>query len=106
MKKGFLNFVILSILSVVAGHAYSTIDCPVAKVDSIQIEGANIYAYPEGQHWHLVGHLETIGTKERYSAILAAQIAGKKIILRYPDGYDCSLYELSTPAVMVRLLNE
>lgn len=101
MKK-----LILAIFILVLSKPAFSIDCPSAKVEHLQIEGSVIYVYPEGQNWHLVGNIEAVGTRERYSALLAAQMSGKKVVLRYPDGYDCSQYNLSEPAVMVRTYND
>ena len=84
----------------------AAIDCPKIIIEHIQIEGEVIYVFYKGQNWHLLGNVNTAGTRERYSALLAAQMSGKNVQLRYPDGYNCVGYDLSIPAVMVRTFND
>ena len=101
MKKlGIISALLWSSISVAA------IDCPKTTIEHIQIEGEVIYVFYKGQQWHLLGNINTVGTKERYSALLAAQMSGKSVQVRYPDGYNCAAYELSTPAIMVRTFND
>jgi len=82
------------------------IDCPPAKVVHLQPQKANILVKLEGQDWHKVGSADDPGAKAMYSALLAAQMAGRTVTIRYPDGYDCLAYELSTDAYMVRTHNQ
>ena len=81
------------------------IDCPPAKVLNLQPQRSSILVKLQGQDWHRVGRPDHPGVKAMYSALLAAQMAGKKVTIRYPDGYDCKAYELSTDAHMVRTHN-
>jgi len=105
MKNKSFTFLFGIAAFLVHGTTFASVDCPAAKVNYLQIEGSVIYVNLEGQNWHLLGQIDTVGTKERYSALLAAQMSGKKVVLRYPDGYDCSAYELTVPAMMVRTYN-
>jgi hypothetical protein len=101
MKKVcFILFFVWSNLSI------ASVDCPKTKVENIQIEGEVILVNYKDQSWHLLGNINTVGTKERYSALLAAQMSGKSVQLRYPDGYNCVGYDLSIPAIMVRTFND
>lgn len=59
----------------------------------------------ENAHWRHVGKLDVTGTKERLSALLAAQFSGKRVMIAYPDGYDCNQGDFSTSAVIIRTYN-
>ncbi|RZM72708.1 hypothetical protein [Pseudoalteromonas rubra] len=85
--------------------ANSTTNCPEAKVQHLQIERDSILVFQEGQNWHLIGPPSDPGVQAMYSALLSAQMAGKKVIIRFPAGYDCKAYNLSVPALMVRTNN-
>ncbi len=82
------------------------LDCPKAKVEHLQPQTHIILVKQEGQPFRQVGHLDDAGTKAMYSALLAAQMSGKPVIIRYPAGFDCSAYDLSTPATMVRTFTD
>ena len=79
-------------------------DCPSAQVLYIQIEGQKILYMQKGAPWRTLGYLNNEdGTRERYSALLAAQAAGRSVMVGYPvDGYDCSAQNYSTSAYIVR----
>jgi hypothetical protein len=101
MKKYFIVLIIALIYS----NSANAIDCPASNVEHIQIENNGVLVYLKGQNWHLVGMHDAMGTKEKLSVLLSAQMAGKKVTLRYPDGYNCTAYELNTPTLMVRTHN-
>lgn len=86
--------------------AYADVNCPKAKVEHVQAQRGSILVYLEGQNWHRVGDVDDPGTQSMYSALLAAQMSGKPVVMRYPDGYDCLAYELTIPASMVRTYNQ
>ncbi|TVZ37419.1 hypothetical protein P886_1760 [Alteromonadaceae bacterium 2753L.S.0a.02] len=100
IRKIFLLFVI--ILSV---NAHGK-DCPPEKIKYVQVERDKVLVFLENQNWHLLGFYNVDGTKEMYSAVLAAHMADKNVSIRYPEGYDCSAYELSIGAHMVRVYPE
>jgi|GEM_PF-2422998 len=81
-------------------------NCPKAKVASIQPQKSTILVLLEGQDWHKVGNTGDPGAEAMYSALLAAQMSGKSVLIRYPDGYDCSAYDTRTDAEMVRIYND
>ncbi|WP_240311891.1 hypothetical protein [Teredinibacter turnerae] len=85
--------------------AQASVDCPPSNIKHVQVETDKVLVLPEGQAWHLIGFISQPGTKEMLSVVLAAQLADRKVVVRYPDGYDCTNYDLSTPALMVRLYN-
>ena len=101
MKKYCLALLVITVFLASSAMA---IDCPSATVANIQVEGNVIFVFPTGQNWHLVGSLSDMGTKEKYAALLAAQMAGKQVTIRFPDGYNCSAYDLSIPSLMVRTI--
>jgi hypothetical protein len=103
--KNKLLILLLSIGAPVIAWA-SDVNCPKAKVLHLQPQASSILFKQEGQDWHHLGNPESSGVQAMYSALLAAQMAGRPVIVRYPAGYDCSAYELSTPAKMVRTYNE
>jgi len=77
--------------------SFST-DCR-GKVDRLHIEvdpKKYVLIKLEEQDWHLLGYLSDLGTREMYSAALAAQMNNQTIMLRYKPGYECSKYELSS----------
>ena len=81
-------------------------DCPAEKVAFIQIEGNKVLYMQNGYKWRQLGDLSVSGTKERYSALLAAQMSGRKVMVAYENNlYDCSLTNYSEPAYIVRTYN-
>ncbi len=104
MKKIFvlITFIIFSINT----HAART-DCPAAKIRNIQIEGQKVMYLQEGASWRTLGYLNRDdGTRERYSALLAAQASGTAVMVAYPiDNYDCSATNYGTAAYIVRTYN-
>ncbi len=82
-------------------------DCPSAKVVHIQIEGNNIIYKQENAPWRGLGAINNTGTKERYSALLAAQVSGRKVLVGYNNNsYDCNVMNYSEPAYVVRTFNQ
>ena len=103
-----LKCVLFGVSSIVlSSTVFARTDCPAAKVQYIQIEGNVILYAQEGSSWHRLGTLNEEGTKERYSALLASQAAGKKVIVGYPsDTYNCSAVNYVDSANMLRTLTE
>lgn len=103
-----LKCVLLGVFSVaLSSSAFARTDCPAAKVQHIQIEGNVILYVQEGSGWRRLGTLNEEGTKERYSALLASQAAGKKVIVGYPsDTYNCAAVNYVDSASMLRTLTE
>lgn len=101
MKKLVMLLILTS-----SSYVFADVNCPKAKVEHLQPQKSSILVRQEGQNWHRLGSPEDAGVKAMYSTLLAAQMAGKPVVIRYPDGFDCSEYELSTPALMVRTYNE
>jgi hypothetical protein len=88
-----------------ASHA--RVDCPAAKIISIQIEATTILFLQEGADWRKLGLISEEGTKERYAALLASQAAGRKVIVAYArDTYDCLAQNYSESALLIRTHNE
>lgn len=85
--------------------AWAVVDCPAAKVVHVQVENDAVYVYLEGQNWHLLGTIEHVATKMKLALVLAAQISGKRVMLRYPNGFNCSASEMDTPSLVVRTLD-
>ena len=96
---------IWSILALMLASPVFALDCPDAKIIHVQLENNAVLVLQEGQNWHLVGYYAEAGTREKYAAILAAQMTGKRVIIRYPEGFNCAAYELSTSSLMVRTVN-
>ena len=99
MKK----IILCIVLNLISLNALSIVDCPPSKIKYVQVETDKVLVYPEGQNWHLLGFYNQDGVKEMYSAVLAAQMAKKNVVIRYPQGYDCNAYNLSVKAYMVRV---
>lgn len=78
------------------------VDCSEALITHIQIESSKVIYRQQGAPWRSLGDLSTLGTSERYSALLGAQHAARMVKVGYPDGYDCSKENFATAAVMVR----
>lgn len=81
------------------------VDCPAAKVVHVQVENDAVYVYLEGQNWHLIGALEHVATKFKMATVLAAQASGRRLMLRYPNGYNCTASEMDTPTLAVRTVD-
>ena len=103
---GMKMVLIASVLLIAIAGRANAIDCPKAKVLYLQVEVNSILVWLEGQNWHRVGSPADDSAKAMYSALLAAQMASRPVILRYPDGYDCAGYNLVIPAKMVRTCND
>jgi hypothetical protein len=86
-------------------NAFS-VDCPKAKIEHIQPEVGHIVYKQIGYEWRKLGQADSDAVKAMYSALLSAQMAGKSVMVRYPEGYNCNVYELSTPASVVRTYND
>ncbi len=101
------RFLLLAMLVAVSQPCLGRTDCPVAKVLHIQLEGSKIMVYQEGGPWRTLGYLNETGTKERYSAVLAAQYAGKGIMIGYArSDYNCSATNYGESAYIVRTFNQ
>lgn len=87
-----------------ACFSYSSyaVDCPAAKVVHLQVEQDKVLVLLENQNWHLVGLFSSVWTEKMYSALLAAQMANNIVVIRYPDGFDCSGYNLQVAPLAVR----
>ena len=89
-----------------SSHVYARTDCPVETVAHIQIEGEVVLYKQKGAPWRKLGSLNDAGVKGRYSALLAAQMSGKKVLVGYwSDSYNCSEDNYSTSAALVRTYN-
>ena len=98
MKKWLLA--LAACLSMSATFART--DCPVAPIDNIQIED-NKVMYTQSGVWRTLGYLEETGTKERYSALLAAHLAGRNVMVAYAsDTYNCGKTNYADSAFIVR----
>ena len=84
-------------------NAYSHTDCPIAKITHIQVQQNVILINVEGQNWHRLGSVGGPGVSEMYSAVLSAHASDKRVLARYPDGYDCSAYNTNINAIAVRI---
>jgi hypothetical protein len=95
------------ILLLISSTVFSRTNCPPAKVTHIQIEGSVVLYAQEGSTWRRLGDLREVGTTERYSALLAAQFSGKRVMVAYlNDNYDCDIANYSDPAYIVRTFNQ
>jgi hypothetical protein len=103
----FSGIALCGLMAAVIPHAAlaATVDCPPSRVIYVQVETNAVLALLEGQGWHLIGMHSAAGTPSMYAGLLAAQMADKQVVLRYPAGFDCTAYELGTPAMMVRTVN-
>lgn len=82
-------------------------DCPAAPVLNIQIESNVILYLQKNAPWRRLGTLDEIGTRERLTALLAAQMSGRKVMVAYQnDGYDCTATNYAESAFIVRTYNE
>jgi hypothetical protein len=91
------------LILIMSSEAFSRTDCPSAKVLNIQIEGSVILYTQENTGWRRLGVLTEPGTKERYAALLAAQMSGRKVMVGYSsDTYNCAITNYSDSAYIVR----
>ncbi|MGP9802144.1 hypothetical protein [Rheinheimera sp. NSM] len=105
MKNLTLSVVVLLLIS--SFPALARKDCPAALVQNIQIESNHVLYIQKGYPWRRLGTLDEPGTRERLSALLAAQMAGKKVSIAYKDSaYDCTATNYSVSAYLLRTYNE
>lgn len=98
--KSLLSFVLTVIFCMPCA---ARTDCPAATIQHIQIEGASVL-YSQSGVWRALGQLDTAGTRERYAALLAAQLSGKRVSVGYASAtYDCSTTNYSSVAYIVRI---
>ncbi|BCL69450.1 conserved exported hypothetical protein [Vibrio nigripulchritudo SO65] len=85
--------------------SFARTDCPIDTISHIQIEGS-VVLYYQSSVWRRLGVLTDIGTKERYSALLSAQMSGKKVMVAYPrNDYNCHTTNYGESAFIVRTYN-
>jgi hypothetical protein len=90
----------------ISASSFAGIDCGPYKINYIQIENNTVFFYPagNGQNWQSLGSLSGNGTKERYAALLAAQMSGNKVTTRFTNNdHNCKAYNLQDIASMVRI---
>ncbi|NLQ24604.1 hypothetical protein HGO26_17175 [Shewanella sp. S-1] len=75
---------------------------------NIQLEFEKIMYFQEGAPWRTLRYVnKNDGTKERYAALLTAQMAGEKVVVGYKEnGYDCNVTNYGVSAFIVRTFNE
>lgn len=99
-KKVVMSLLLLSL----AGASLAVdVNCPSAKVKIVQVQNHNVLVLQEGQVWRVVGRYTEPSLDSKLSALLSAQATGRKVQLRYPEGYDCSKTDYGTSTVSVRL---
>jgi len=99
-------YLVLFLLLIVSNSSFARTDCPLAKVTHIQIERGKILYQQEGFNWRVLGSINEDGTKERYAALLAAQMSGKHVLVGYArDDYNCNTTNYSESAILVRTYN-
>ncbi len=98
----YFRIIALLALYLISFNSYARKDCPVAIVDNIQVEGSFVL-YHQSEVWRRLGVLTDVGTKERFSALLSAHMAGKKVIVSYAnDSFNCNETNYTENAFMVR----
>jgi hypothetical protein len=105
-----MNYLVMlaaSVTLIFSSSALARKDCPLALVQNIQIESEHVLYIQYGYPWRRLGNLNEPGTRERLSALLAAQMAGKKVIISYKDAdYDCTVTNYSVSAYLLRTYND
>lgn len=90
-------------LMLVSGPVNASIDCPVGLVEYVQPQKSSIL-YRQNGTWRRLGAPDGPGVDEMYAALLAAMMADREVVVRYPDGFDCTATDYGTDALMVRVL--
>ncbi len=94
-------------VAVFSNVALARTECPTAKIVHIQIEAHYIIYLQEGGAWRLLGMLADAGVKERYSALLSAQAAGRRIMVAYAsNSFNCYADNYTESALLVRTFND
>lgn len=96
------NILIVFFLAI-STQAFARVDCPIAKVEHVQIEHDYAHIKLEGQPWRHIGKISDIGTKERISLLMTAQVANRNVLIAYPDGYDCNKSTFEASMIVARL---
>ena len=102
LKKAFILITIM-ILSI---SMYAVVNCPAAQIEHIQVEQTSILFKQKGQQWHRLGFANVPSVDAMFKAMLAAQMTEKKVIVRFPDGFNCFAFDIKTDPLMVRTLNQ
>ncbi len=103
--KSSVFFVLL--MAFLPFSAQARVDCPAALIENIQIEGNFVLYRQSGYPWRRLGVLSEEGTRERLSAMLAAQMSGKKVFVSYKrSDYNCSVANTSESAFLLRTYNQ
>ncbi|HEY0924139.1 hypothetical protein [Rheinheimera pacifica] len=102
-----LIILVASAALVFSSSALARKTCPEALVQNIQIESDHVLYKQVGYPWRRLGILDEPGTRERLSALLAAQMANKKVIVAYKNNeYSCISENYSESAYLLRTHND
>lgn len=103
MKKVLIAIAFL----IMSDLALARKDCTAAKIIHVQTEGEIVQYLQEGAPWRTLGNVTNDdGTRERFSALLAAQMSGRKVMVGYVNStYDCSKTNWIDLAIIVRTYN-
>lgn len=94
---------ILAMFLLFSNASFARTDCQALKVRNIQVEAGKVLFSLDNGVWKTLGPLDAPGTKERYAALLAAQMAGRLVMIAFSeDGYDCNATDYGTPVFIVR----
>lgn len=101
-----LMILVASAALIFSSSALARTVCPEALVQNIQIESDHVLYKQVGYPWRRLGILDEPGTRERLSALLAAQMANKKVTIAYKnDGYSCIAENYTESAYLLRTQN-
>ncbi|MDR6984487.1 hypothetical protein J2X32_003131 [Rheinheimera pacifica] len=105
MKK--LTILMVASVLIFSSSALARKTCPEALVQNIQIESDHVLYKQVGYPWRRLGILDEPGTRERLSALLAAQMANKKVTIAYKNNeYSCIEENYTESAHLLRTQND
>ena len=91
---------------IVLGTAHASVDCQYNKVIAIQAQSSNVLIrVSDGVNniWKSLGLYSSQNFQTFQSLAQQALATDMRIILRFPDGYDCQSNDYSTQPSVVRI---
>lgn len=96
-------------MALFASSAFASVDCGPAEVIAIQSQNSDVLirvSIAGAESWKSLG-LHTSNYTKSFQAIAQQALASNlNIVLRYPDGYDCTATDYGTAPMMIRITKE
>lgn len=96
-------------IALFASPAFASVDCGPAEVKAIQSQNSGILiriSISGLESWKSLGLHTSDYTKSFQALAQQALATNLYVVLRYPDGYDCTATDYGTAPMMIRITKE